>query len=265
MKYRLPSVVLAVAVWAQVPAAHASVPPSQFIIKSVVAKHSGVKGVRIRSTVTAVEDGKPSDTHFQLQTWVNYGSGTIQTWSQDDSGQSLYYSQGRISALPAQSAILLGNQVSPVTEALKAAGVPVRTEADLTPLANDDQRVAAELTFMKRFKNTVAWVIGDPAGASVQLWVEKDSFLPLRWIGPQNEVRFDITRFQREFPFPRLISLLHGDTVLFTEEVKEFQINPDFTKERAPTRSDTTGLAPAGESAPTKLKDLLTQYHEFIR
>ena len=38
---------------------YAQIPPSQFIVKTWVKKHSDTKAVKIKTLITAMEDGKP--------------------------------------------------------------------------------------------------------------------------------------------------------------------------------------------------------------
>ena len=247
----------------------AYIPPSGFIIKNVASKHAGVKGVRIQSQVSALENGKPSATHFKAVTVFEPQGELIRSWAMDDAGQKLYRFEKRGNLSLAET-LTLDARANEIARTMKAYGIPVRTEADLLQLPDEEQRRAAEVETMKRWKGTPAWVIGNQS----QLWVEKDSFLPVRIVivpespgakEPFSELQFDAFHFFHGFPYPKVITAVGPDHVPFLrEDMLEFNVGSVAGDMKGFTGT-SSGFTQVGSGAPGPLKELIEKYYQTLK
>ena len=91
-----------------------------------------------------------------------------------------------------------------------------------------------------RWEGAVAYVIGAqyPDESKPQLWVDKSSFLPVRWIFQVDypsvgqdrvEFRYKDWRQTEGSWYPRLIEIFQGNGLSRTIEVTAIEINPPFT------------------------------------
>jgi hypothetical protein len=251
--------------------AWAYIPPSSFIVKSTVAKHAGIKGVKIRSMVTQMEGELLGSTRFKAMTYFNPQTGVLRAYAYDDRGQKLYAVERREDSATAADALLFWRDERNVSAALKARGIPVRTEDELAAMATEEDRRASEQQRLTRWNSSIAWVIGGPELDSPQLWIEKDSFLPLRLIAaprPESssseivDLQFEGQRYHREFPFPRVVVALHKKQPLFRDEVQDVALVLDAAEFRS---SVTPGFTDAGNSASGSLRELIQKYFEVLR
>jgi hypothetical protein len=180
-------VVIALSGFAVAENAAAYIPPASFLIKNMASKRSGLKTLKVSSTVSGFNSGKPSGVHFKT---VSFFSTANQTWKSaayDDAGTELF-------------AILFEAGPRELAKGLEKAEIPVNEVREEKPAERPSSRKSPEPlpsgtvklshsaadepipenTFLKRWNGTVAWVIGKPA--SSQFWIEKDSFLPVRLI-----------------------------------------------------------------------------------
>jgi hypothetical protein len=259
----------------------AYIPPSGFIVKSMVQKHSAFAGVQIKSRVTVYEGGKPSPQSFKVTTVFNARESRLFSVATDSADRRLYATEKKVSAIPPAGAVLFLAQSRAVAQILVANGISLTEAApeagtDSDPLAPPPVHPGgvAEGMSLTRWRDSSAWVIGGRKGS--QLWVEKDTFLPLRLLfagGGQAasalEIRFDSTRFFKEFPYPKLIGLYKGGVPLLQDEVLEITPYPESKGLKTPTlpglKLPSTGMTEDGNSAPRELREAVAQYYEFVR
>jgi hypothetical protein len=248
----------------------AYIPPSQFIVKAIAGKHAGIKGLRISGTVTGLNGDKPTETRFKEITVYDPQKQMLRSWALDDSDRRLYGVERGSESFNVVTSLLLDADVTAVTAGLKNYGVPIRTESELLALNDEESRRKAETASLARWNGGVAWVIGNTGNANSQLWVEKDSFLPLRLIvsasadRPQFDIRFSGHRFFREFTYPRSVTSVGKDGALsFREELIELLVNPKLDAEFK--NHFESGFTDAGNAAPLALKELIGRYFQIIR
>jgi hypothetical protein len=162
------------------------VPPSQFVVRMMAKRHEGTKVIRIRSTVTELEDDKPGKNHFKQVTVFDPARGILKSRAYDDAGQELYAVERRygppaatVAAAPTGSteapppvvlkpgeagppagALLLSANADTVSQILLSVGIPVRTEAELLAMKDEAERRASEAMGLARWKGQVAWLVG---------------------------------------------------------------------------------------------------------
>jgi hypothetical protein len=253
--------------------AFAYIPPSQFIVKSWVNKHSGMKALKLRSRVTAFESEKPTAVHFKAVTVYNADTQKLKSWAIDDLDKVLYSTERELSSLSPLSKLLFLSDLKEVIKTLKSSGVPVQTEAELLKFKTEIERRESEQESLVRWNGTVVWALGlansKEEPESAQLWFEKDLFLPLRFlfrtegVGDLYDVRLENYRFTREFPYPRAISLRKkGAGVILSEQILDFSMNSDV---QASKRSLGSGFTELGQNSPSELRNLIQNYYDIIR
>ena len=250
------------------PAAQAYVPPSAFIVKSVAQKHAGVKGVRIKTQVKALEDGKPVEgATFKTVTSYDPQRHLLRCWAYGAQNQVLFAVERTRNEFPPVIQLLLQHDVAELTKTLIGSGIPIKQEEELLALPDEEQRRAAEVTSLKRWQGTVAWVIGNSSNA--QLWVEKGSFLPLRFFSGDFEAQFANYRHFRGFPFPKTLKGGEpGAEPSIQEELLDHTVGPvtDDLKGKFPSGlSGEMGMTEAGRDAPSALRRLLENYFKHLR
>jgi hypothetical protein len=249
-------------------AAWAYIPPSSFILKSLTAKHSGIKGLRIRSMVTVMDGEKPGNVHFKAVTYFNPATETLHAYAYDDRNQKLYAIERRPETQSAAAALLFWHDDRNLAIVLKARGIPVRSEEDLLKMKDEDERRSSEEEHLMRWNSAIAWVIGGTKDGDAQLWVEKDTFLPLRLIaGPQPDsdlvdVQLDGQRYYHEFPYPKTITAIKRKQPLFKDEVQDVLVASETSEFRS---TPMPGLTEAGNSASSALRELVQKYFEVLR
>lgn len=267
----------------------AYIPPSDFIIRTWVKKHKGFHRISVVSTVTGMENGQPGPVHFQAHAVFLPSSGFLKSWATDDQGAPLYGMEARAPDLPLLVSLLFEANGGHLEGLLKEKGIPIVTETDLSTLPDDQARQGVEKTRLTRWNGDPAWVIGaaPSQGGSLlpELWIEKDTFLPLRLIanfqppapapaagitapqepGALDELRLDNYRYYREFPYPTQISSFKAGSSqpLFQEVTQGVQVNTPSPTSRM--RITENGFTPAGSSVPGPLHDLIQSYYAAAR
>jgi hypothetical protein len=255
------------------PFALAYIPPSSFLIHMVSRKHSGYKTVEVQTQVSAIESGKPTATHFKDVTFYVPATGVLKSWALDSNGAVLYFVESSAKTIPPASGVLLDSHPIRLSESLKDAGIPVLLNPPApapsgAPEVPEAQKTEPEKTALRKTDSpnvlVVAWVIGTDAAAP-QLWIEKDTFLPMRILFPSAEIRMERYRFFEDFPYPQDTTVYQPsaakDPVLKSELLSVRVDDPGVL----PKEAAETGLTPAGNSSPSDLRDLIKTYYQFVR
>lgn len=274
-KYYIAGMALGVFLFAA--SARAYVPPSSFIIKTMAAKRAGFKSVKLKSTVTAWEDGKPTPAWFKEITVLDFHTGILRSRGYDDQGKELFSVERRIDDASSSAfsigILLLGANTDTVSRSLNLAGIPVRTEEELLKLETEEQRLASESVWIARSSSLeYSWVIGPRSGDQSSLWVEKDVFFPKRVRIKKGgssavDVRFSDFRYVRDFPYPRSIASVRAEDdeeeILFKAELNDLWVNPsDLSEMRSPLKP---GFTEAGSDASGSVRDLIRDYYQIMR
>jgi len=121
---------------------------------------------------------------------------------------------------------------------------------------------------LHRWNHSVAWVLVK----SAQVWIEKDTFTPIRIIAPARtdtqlfDFQMENFKYFDEFSYPRVATLYEvgkKPPVLRAELVDLIlDLNPaaaELPKDRV------EGFTPAGDSAPSQIRDLIETYYRLVR
>lgn len=288
--------------------AWAYIPPANFMLRTLAKKHKSYRQIVIRSTVSAPEGGTAGGLRFREETVFFPASGVLKSWAMDEQGNHLYETEARGKSVAPASALLFEASIGQLEADLRGKGIPVLTANEYDALANEqpepqaaepahlaperarESKAAApgnpairqahpvpEKTFMTRWNSSTVWVIGadDPkAKATVpQVWLEKDTFLPLRLLaspgleagGELGDARFENYRYSREFPYPRTIFFYHAPAdkqPVLRDDLNDLIVDGGSDLSRAKVGQ---GFTPAGESAAAPLHELIRSYYNMIR
>lgn len=256
--------------------AQAYVPPSEYLVRQVTQKKLGLKSARVRSVITLYEGERPGAAHFRQTSWWVPSQGVLRTWITDDQDRKLYVGERSPRNWGPVAALLFEVQHADLVKTLRARKIPILTEADLNRFDTEEQKRDAESTSVERFKNSsgqwtgAAWLIGKSAKSGPQLWMDKDSGTPLRLVFDRAvdndtfDVRFEGYRAQKDLPLPRSLLVTKGtERPFFREEFTEVSANLDDKALKLPP-AQATGFTDAGNSLPSELRNLITQYVETI-
>jgi hypothetical protein len=267
---------LSIAVWgiAWSGLSFAYIPPSHFIVKSIASKHAGPRLIRVRGQVTALENDKPTGVHFKTVTYFNPQTRELKSWAMDDANQKLYLLERKTDKdkFPAGAEILFETVPKTLGDTLKEKGVPIRSEDELTAMASEVERRTSETEFLSRWKNTVAWVVGKRDKSDTQLWVEKDSFFPIRLLLADKfddevaELQFEGFKYYKDFPYPKVtLGFKKGSVAVLRDDFTDLVAATDFKDKDFKETTATPGFTDAGNSAPGALRELITLYYKTLR
>ncbi len=264
--------------------AFAYVPPSEYILKQLAKKRAGTVSIRTRSIVAAVEGTQPTAIRYRLMSQLDVPSRKIRVRAYDEAGKELYATSREIPSDPGialdASRLLVGTAFElladprgdVVVSTLIGQSIPVHTEAELMKLSTEEERRAAEQTSLGRMGSEVVWMLGPAKKAAFQpqVWIEKETFLPLRLITHADEGRMDFRfqnyKFTREFPFPRVIEVRQADAanrILFQEMVQDFWVNPEGNEMSRGFAGE--GFTEAGNQAATTIRELILSSIRILR
>ncbi len=248
------SSVLSVALFFGAPAALAYIPPSNFQIATLAKRHKNLKSIRVKTRITG-----PSG---QIRE-IGYYDAKTQIWKArfvDQSDHEIYAFERKLGITDSLASLLLfETNPNAIMTALKNAGIPVVPEADLLAMPDENARRAAEKTSIGRLDHKVGWVIGD---GNPSLWILKDDFVPLKLIAGGVEIRFEETKFTRDFPYARSISIYRGSDFVLKGEAMEVIINPDLADMHA---IQVSGIPAISSALPAEERSLIEQWVQWIR
>ncbi len=256
--------------------AHAYIPPSEYISRTMAQKRQSLKSAKIRGVVLGLNnEGALTGARFIEETVYDGLTGTVRSFALDEQNTELYRMERSIhkegatkdSATLVSSVLFETKPMLLLTE-FKRWDIPVKTEDDFAKIQDEAERRNAEKTFFGRQKLPgglqVSWVIGDPKGN--QLWIEKDTFLPVKILltgSEKTEVNFDNFRVTREVPFPRVLSVTSEKELVFREEIQDVTINPtDLSDSR---KAAGLGFTEAGNAVDSEVRDLIRKYYKLVR
>jgi hypothetical protein len=259
----------------------AHIPPGEFVVRNLAQKKLPFRSIRVKTQVTALGDANLGGLGFRETTWFDASTGTVRSRAYDEAGHELFgidrkLSSEEVKLSPATRMIRLlfsSNSINLQRE-LVAAGIPVQPETEQKPT-------------LLRWRETVAWVFGGPqrsaeeklairsgsaaSATSPELWIEKDTFLPLRIVAQAGTQWLDTTfegyRFYKDFPFPKTIRLSRDGLPLLQVEQQDVAVGADVSSElkKPLSTGQTAGLTPAGQAASAEIRSLIQMYYEWMR
>lgn len=206
--------------------AHAYVPPSFFIVRNLAHKHAMVDEGRFRHKVTFYKsNGEATRTLNETVVLTDAENAIVQL--SDENGNPIATRTrklvgNRVDELnrPVTYDLLMMKDGPNVFSHLRALGLPLKTESDLYSEKEGTMPYKPEDTVkLERYDRRVAVVVGTDSKSS-QLWIEKDSMLPLRAIVPSApeagmsseplEFKFSTFQVYKSLLYPRTTQVLRG-------------------------------------------------------
>ncbi len=235
--------------------AHAYVPPSNFLISSLAKKHRVLKSLRVKTRITG--------TNAQIRE-IGYFDAATKTWKArflDQNDRELYAFERKLGSASDSltSLLLFETNAAHLVTTLKNAGIPIVSEEELLALPGELERRAAEKTSIGRLDKKVGWVIGEGGTA---LWVLKDEFVPLRLLHGGFDFRYEETKYSKNFPYSRSISVYRGGDFVLKGEAMEVITSPDLADMKA---IQVQGLPAISSSIPAEERALIEQWVQWVR
>lgn len=252
----------------------AYIPPSFFMVKKVAEKRAGFRVLKVATVVKEMKDKSPTGVQFKQVALFDERSGTLRSWALNEMDKPIFYqerklaasSSGSVSPGPVMDYLLFQSQVVPLARALVGAGIPVKSDLELSEMNSEEERRASELTAMRRWNGLYAWSIGrDPDKA--QLWIEKDGFLPVRLILPNSDSAKDLDfqlnlfRSSGALLYPHEVVLSMKGNLVLREEV--VAVVPNATGTGGLPVLSATGLI--DDNIDSRLKELLAVFYLHVR
>lgn len=252
--------------------AWAYIPPASFILHEVAKKHVSYSTIRVRTNIVALDgNGNPTGLRLRETTFVDTKETSLRSWVTDESGKVLYSVERLLNVpskgfkTPAVAEVLFDTNAVRMASVLKSVGIqiPRGKSADVA-----DENTGGDKMSLKRWNHTVAWVLGK----SAQLWIEKDTFIPVRVIAPpRNESQlFDYQmenfKYYDEYAYPRLGTLYEvgKKNPILKTELLDAVLDPNLPPSEFP-KEKSEGFTDAGQSASSQVRDLIETYYRLIR
>ena len=196
--------------------AHCYVPPSFQFAKAIAKKHQGIDESRFRSKVFMLKSN--GDVSRTLTETLYFSSPeTVTVRITDEQGQEIATASRRLNASTSAEHqrsflwdLLFIKDFNTVFEHFKMRGLPMRTESDLYSEKEGNLPYKPEITTnLARFDGKITVLLADTSGNGPQLWLEKDSLLPLKAKIPADAVEYSMSGFQlyKNFLYPRNIQI----------------------------------------------------------
>lgn len=256
--------------------AQAYVPPSFFVVRMLAHKHATLDEGQFKSRLTFYRrSGEPSITLNEILTIPDPEHAVVRIT--DSSGNEVARQTRRL--LGDKTARLLDRPVtydllyirdgSNIFEHLKMLGLPLKTETDLYTEKEGALPYKPETAVaLERYEGRVAVVVGDrskKSDANASLWVEKDSFLPMRAFFPSApesgmaseplELRLSGYTMYKAFLYPRIVQIYRNGALWAKIETVEGKAAANVPFEEAAAKVDAGG----------EVKDNVDAYLRWIR
>lgn len=252
--------------------AAAYVPPSFHVLKNLARKHVQLESGVFRHTVSFFRKNGEIAKSVN-ETLILRESGLVTVRVLDEAGteiarhdRRIHGSKGTEVGRPVSYDLLFVRGAESLETHLKSLGLPVRPEAEM-PLPY----VSEPETIMSRFENRVAIVIGqspETLAKGMQLWVEKDSLLPLRAVLAAREatgneaLEYRLSGYQvyKSALYPRTLRIFRNEVLWARVETQDVKL-------------DVKGAALESAAAPAKssgepdssTRNFLDDYFKYVR
>ncbi|MGE0615185.1 MAG: hypothetical protein AB7P04_06065 [Bacteriovoracia bacterium] len=265
-------------------AAHAYIPPSEYLVTKIAEKHKNFGAILLTSIIsvpgtTTPPTGPSAPASFPANGFkevalIDFKRKTIESHAYDASGYEVFsvkrnLGEGPSNRIPLMNFLFFEEIPEEVNHAMILSGVSVMLSHKLQAMENEIERRAAEKSYLDRWNDRVAWVIGERPEdkgslGKPRIYIEKDSFLPLRWVGALTanpdrvwDVTFDRYRFVKGYQYPNDIVLLEDGAPVLKAEVSSLIVGPDLKK----SPFDKSAQTASGGAA----SDLLKKYYTVLR
>ncbi len=252
-------------------AAEAYTYPSFYLIRSLAKKHAPFEGGRVRSKVSFF-NAEGEFIRSVTETVVIPDSQRAVIRLTNESGAEIALRSRKIPALSARNKeqdwpltydLLFVRDGATIFEHFKSLGFLLKTERELYWEKDGYGPYRPEKNiYFDRLDGRPALVLGAEGPASGadqhQLWLEKDTLLPLRFWLSDSKIEY---RFSREYPlfknflYPRTISVLRNG--ILWAKIETLEVSPGLTAELEPARDRAEPSA--------EIREAMAQYFRWVR
>ncbi len=261
------------------PAAHAYVPPSFYLMRMLGRKHANFDDGRFRDKLTFYKKtGEIARVLTETLVFPDAEHATVKLLDQAGNEvathtRKLLGTHAADTDRPVLYDLIFIKDAANIYEHFRALGLPLKTESALYSDKEGSMPYKPESTVaLERYDNRIAVVIGDrskksDAYGNTALWIEKESFLPLRAIFPtapemgmaSEPLEFRLSGFGvfKNFLYPRIVQVFRGGVLwakIETQEVRALGTS---------TRSEDEGRKK--EEPDGDLKEFIETYFKWIR
>jgi hypothetical protein len=267
-----------------------AIPPSEYIIRKVAARRTGIKWLKLGGTVLAsldesgaVLENPAGFLKLKSLTVVDLTTRTLHVRLQDEAGTSLYegplpLEQKKNANQPSLGKWLLEPAAEVLIADLQHAGVPILTQSQLVDdYKTEAERQEAEKTRLSRVDGRVAWVVGKAGTPSA--WFEKDTHVPMRFELPTGDARRVLNlknvKLVQDHPLPRqwVLSLesespanpAQSGSVLLKEDLTDVSALTDELAKQALKAIKSGGYTTAADALSTQARGAINRYLELFR
>ncbi len=252
----------------------ANVPPSSYVVKQFAKHNQNFKTLSLRLVVSKVVAGSPTAVHFRENLLLDRNSGVLQSRAFDDENSELFARSRNLKSDDALRvsplmALLFSDNEEHLFYHLGQQLIPLKSELDLTKLKTEAERREAEKHFVKRWQNRVVWGLGGDSKTETapQIWFEKETFLPVRWVFPDSarlpsEVQFGPFKYETGYPFPSETRFFKSGEEKIFVTIEKMATNSKLAGFPAPL---TDGFTEKGTALSGDLKELIETYYFYGR
>ena len=258
--------------------AHAYIPPSFFVVRAMTRKHAVVEEGRLKHKVSLYKGDNELVRSFN-ETLVLTDQHNAFVRLSDETGKevathsrNLTGNRTQEAARPVTYDLLLMSDGASVFNHFRHLGLPLKTEADLYAEKEGALPYKPEsYVSLARYESRVAVVVADSEKKSPtdvrtpQLWVEKDSFLPLRAVFPSApeagiaseplEFKFSGYQTYKGLLYPRVTQILRRGKLWVKIETQDVQLGAGIKPDAAPAKAELDG----------DVKEFTEMYFKWVR
>lgn len=267
-----------------VTSAFAYIPPSQYWLRNWSKGHAPVKTLFVRSQVKTLIGTQSSEPSIRLKTYVQYPSKIMQVKVEDSTGTVLYFNQHTLGQLLPSNVdnggvvayLLLQFDSGLQAAVLRHAGIPIRTESELSEMKDEKERRDSEATTLARWKNDVFLAVGPGSRDTAwpQYWVTRAELAPVRLIHRSDYGMVDLQMGSMEtfgvVKMPNRIDVMRARKEeptegILREEILEVAVNPDSKIIVKEFPRYQNGFTEIGKNSSSDIKSLIEQATKLLR
>ncbi len=224
--------------------AQAYIPPSQFIIHKMALKHAGFAGVKLKNKLIL----QPSGITFQETVLIDFHARAVRSRISDNTGNELYVGDHHFGLV---DFLLFESNEAQLSKHLEIS--------DSLWLGRKVETAGTK----------IAWVLGPKDDSKSQLWIEKDQFLPFRFLSNGKKIgfQFDSFRFYKEFPYPSLTTSFKMNEKLeepyYRVELVELHLIEEAKGLLELKTKIPSGFTELGKASSSEIYKFLNDYHKF--
>lgn len=262
--------------------AHAYIPPTEFLVSQITKRKQGFQNLTVTSVIQELSKSGPTQVQFKETTLIDFSSGRLFSHAYEVEGRDSFAIQKSLSRSSASGVpsfddlnrppffdFLFFTADAPLVDLiLFHHQLPILFGSALEKLSSEEDKRKAEKTFIRRWNQRIFWVITqnpvlqDAPPLSSELWIEKDSFLPMRFRtlikGDVLEFWFENYRFVKDYAYPQEVTVQLRGQPLLKASLDKIEINRKIKPTDLKLRTATSSIS-------SDIRRLIQTYYTFLR